>query len=169
VSLRKTVAGREGISRGSELNSLAEHEKTSFERLRIRIDRADPASGGEQIAYRIASFVVDGVLRDGGRMPTLDIAARHVGVNRGVMAAAYQILARFGISTNSTGSGTYLTSNAEHAARRYLCSVSARTLVHQARLLDLGDEEIIGVVLACFESDEKRTAPDSDPGDAESR
>jgi DNA-binding transcriptional regulator YhcF (GntR family) len=169
VSPSKVASRKEGVIRGCELTSPAEHDKTPLQRLKIRIDRNHPDSVAEQVVYRIALFLVDGALPQGARMPTLDVAAQHVGVNRGVMAAAYQLLARFGLSTNTTGAGTHLTDNAECAARRYLCSVSAKKLVHQARLLDLGDDEIIGVVLASLRPDEKHTTTGSIAGEEQSR
>jgi DNA-binding transcriptional regulator YhcF (GntR family) len=160
VSPSKAIAGEKGLRRTNALTTTAEHDNTAFERLRVRINRGDPAFA-EQIVYRIAGFIVDGALEEGARMPTLDVAAQHVRVNRHVMGLAYQLLARFGMSTNSTGSGTYLTSNAEQAARRYLCAISARKLVHEARLLELRDEEIIGLILAALEPNQKQTSTES--------
>lgn len=130
----------------AEARYSAEHGKTSFERLRMALHRDRPLP--EQIARQIAFFLAGGALLPGERLPPVAAAAQHFGVAGHTMAQAYQILRRNGISTNTPSTGTYFTSGAERAARRYLLSSHAHEFIRQGHALELDGNEIVGVFLA---------------------
>jgi DNA-binding transcriptional regulator YhcF (GntR family) len=132
----------------------AKHAKTTFECLRLRFDRAQPYV--EQITGQIASFVVSGVLLPEERLPSSDVAAKHIGVGKDIMVGVYKILCQHGISS-STPSGTFITAQAERQARRYLFSDRIGVLIHYGHTLDLDDDEMGGVFLATLLRLEQRT------------
>ena len=139
-----------GISHSAALIS-AGHD-TSFERLHFILDRAEPLV--EQIARQIAVFLVGGVLH--GRLPPADVGARRVSIAKRTMVAVYQLLEEHGMATSSTRVGTRFTDAAPHAARRYLFSDHATTLIRHGYTLELREEEIVGVFLATLQRIERQ-------------
>lgn len=137
-----------GIFRSDVPNS-AEHGTTSFERLHMVLNQSEPLP--EQIARHIATFLATGSMRPSERIPTVEAAARHVGVARRTMQLAYLLLQRHGLLTSSPQRGTYCTANAEHAARRFLLSDKASALIHYGDALKLRGEEMLGVFLAALQ------------------
>lgn len=146
-------ADSRGIFRSDGLNP-GDHGRTSLERLHLSLDRSQPLP--EQIARTIAAFLVNGIIHPSERLPTIEVAAKHLGVGRQTMLLAYTLLRRHGILTSSPQRGTYLTDNAHRIARRYLLSDRADALIYYGHSLGLHEDEMVGIFLAALQRIERQ-------------
>ena len=74
----------------------------------LRVDPAAPTPVYRQIADSIRSALREGRLAPGFRLPPSRDLARHLGVNRNTVVAAYDALASAGVVESHTGRGTFL-------------------------------------------------------------
>jgi DNA-binding transcriptional regulator YhcF (GntR family) len=98
------------------------HAKTTFERLRLRLNRAQPYV--EQITRQIVSFVVSGILLPEERLPPSDVAAKQIGVVKDTVVGVYKVLCDHGISS-STPSGTFFTAQAKRQRGAIFFSIAS--------------------------------------------
>ena len=61
-----------------------------------------------RIVVRIAGLVRDGLLPEGSRLPSVRVLARHLGVHRNTVSAAYRELRAAGLVDSRRGSGVYV-------------------------------------------------------------
>lgn len=141
------ATGREGILLGKAI-SPRPNDSTEFERLRWFLDRTHPLV--EQVVRQVACFIASGALRPHARLPSVEAAARHIGIGQRKTAAVYQALLQHGMSNNLVGNGTYLTPHADRAARKYLLGDRAVDFIRYGHTLNLLKEEIFTVFFASY-------------------
>jgi len=81
----------------------------------LRIDLDSDVPVYRQIVEGVRAAAVEGGLRPGHRLPATRDLARHLGVNRNTVVAAYETLAEEGWVRSHTGKGTFLVSSPEAA------------------------------------------------------
>ncbi|GAA4860695.1 MocR-like pyridoxine biosynthesis transcription factor PdxR [Saccharopolyspora rosea] len=77
--------------------------------LAVELDREDARPLAAQLADALRHAATVGQLRDGDRLPSTRVLARHLAVSRTVTAAAYEQLHAEGWIVGRHGSGTYVT------------------------------------------------------------
>jgi DNA-binding transcriptional MocR family regulator len=82
----------------------------------LKIDPENGVPVYRQIADEIRAAALDGRLPSGRRLPPTRDLARHLGVNRNTVVAAYDWLASEGVVRSQTGRGTFLVSSVTDAS-----------------------------------------------------
>lgn len=72
----------------------------------LRVDTADPLPAYEQIRLQVAAMVAAGTLLPGARLPTIRQLAADLGLAKGTVSKAYEILEREQVVETRGRSGT---------------------------------------------------------------
>jgi DNA-binding transcriptional regulator YhcF (GntR family) len=146
----------EGLLQQKSIQSGNKHAKTTFECLRLRLNRAQPYV--EQITRQIAFLLASGIFQPGDSMPSVEDAKEQFGVSKNTTFAVYRLLSEYGMSSGTTGGGTLFTLDAEHKACRYLFSERIAAIVQYGQTLDLGNDEMVAAVLSALSRLEEQSA-----------
>lgn len=102
----------------------------------LHVDPADPTPVYEQIRAQLALMIASGVLPTGTRLPTIRQLANDLGLAKGTVARAYELLTRDGLAAAQGRRGTTVMGAPAHdrdptadheiadAARRYAVRAS---------------------------------------------
>ncbi|MFN8018665.1 MAG: GntR family transcriptional regulator [Acidimicrobiales bacterium] len=112
----------------------------------IRVDDALPITASEQIRSQVRRIVASGQAPPGTQLPTIRQLASDLGLARGTVERAYDLLEADGIVEGRGRAGTFLRAapvrRATTAERRLELERSADALVIAARQLGADDDEV---------------------------
>jgi GntR family transcriptional regulator len=112
-----------------------------------------------QIVQQIKTLVASGRLTPGEELPAIRVLAEQLVVNANTVARAYRELAEAGVLANRRTAGTYVADGASPRARtQCLDELTERidSLLTEARLLNVGVEEILDLVRRRDQASRKR-------------
>ena len=127
-------------------------------KLQIQVDKTASASAYQQVADQIRQLVETGVLKPGERLPTERELSENLGLARGTINRAYEILERDSIIKVIPGSGSYVfdDSDATRSERQELAVSIVRDLLKKLDNLHFTIAEVHALLdLAASEQDRK--------------
>ena len=115
----------------------------------IRVESSSGVPITRQIADQIRSHAASGALAPGDRLPSVRQLARDLTVNQNTILRVYERLTAEGLLERRQGDGTFLARRlprGQAKAERNLLERHVEQLVHRAIDLEVGREELLGMV-----------------------
>jgi GntR family transcriptional regulator len=119
----------------------------------LEVDPADPTPVYEQIRAQIVRMVVAGTLAPGARLPTIRQLATDLGLAKGTVARAYEMLLRDGVVASAGRRGTVVAAarGPDPARREEELGAAARAFAVRATQLGIDRDDAIRAVAAALD------------------
>ncbi|HLI43783.1 MAG TPA: GntR family transcriptional regulator [Acidimicrobiales bacterium] len=117
----------------------------------LRVDTADPMPAYEQIRLQITAMVAAGTLRAGARLPTIRQLASDLGLAKGTVSRAYEMLEREQVVETRGRMGTVVSPRSlDRTAAKELVGDAAERMAVAARQVGMSREEALAALDAAL-------------------
>lgn len=120
----------------------------------IEVDPDDPTPVYEQIRGQVKRMVAAGTLEVGTRLPTIRQLATDLGLAKGTVAKAYEVLLRDGIVVSGGRRGTVVAEHPQRSGRQRDAELRAAAHSYAVLVRQLGVDDATGLAAARAALDE---------------